>query len=196
MFRFSWILSLGLAWGLLSAGKVTAIDTLEAENPIEEIALEMKVVTRHLNKLQTGKKPTRDKQEEVVSMLDNLIAELEKECAACRGGTSGNKPNRPLADSMIIGGPGGIGDLHAGKDNGKKWGELPPKERERIMQSMTEGFPAHYQTVLERYYRRLAEEKGNNEATAKPVTPNPGGDGADDAPTEKETKSTTKPASK
>jgi hypothetical protein len=43
---------------------------------------------------------------------------------------------------------------------------------------MTEGFPAHYQQLLERYYRRLAEEKPASEgvdeaaplpgATAKP----------------------------
>lgn len=69
---------------------------------------------------------------------------------------------------MVIGGPGGIGDLHAPRDAEKKWGELPPQERDRILQSMTEGFPAHYQRILERYYRRLAEEKPTSDLpTAK-----------------------------
>jgi hypothetical protein len=35
---------------------------------------------------------------------------------------------------------------------------LPPHQRDRIVQSLTEGFPAHYQKILERYYKRLAEE--------------------------------------
>jgi hypothetical protein len=38
---------------------------------------------------------------------------------------------------------------------------------------MTEGFPPHYQQLLERYYRRLAEEK-------------PAGEASDEAPVSKE----------
>ncbi|MGH7136764.1 MAG: hypothetical protein ACREHD_13560, partial [Pirellulales bacterium] len=75
-----------------------------------------------------------------------------------RGGASSANPMKPMADSMITGGPGGIGDLHAARKTGKQWAELPPHERDRIVQSMTEGFPAHYQKILERYYKRLAEE--------------------------------------
>jgi len=52
-----------------------------------------------------------------------------------------------------------MGDLHAAQQQGKKWGELPPHERDRITQSINEGFPAHYQRILERYYRRLATEE-------------------------------------
>ena len=68
-----------------------------------------------------------------------------------------------MADSTIKGGPGGSGDLHAAKKKGKNWAELPAKERDRILQSQTEGFPAHYQEVLKRYYRRLAEENSSTE---------------------------------
>ena len=49
-------------------------------------------------------------------------------------------------------------------DNGKDWGKLSARERDRILQSMSEGFPPEYRTVLERYYRRLAEEKGGSAA--------------------------------
>ena len=37
---------------------------------------------------------------------------------------------------------------------------------------MTEGFPGHYKQILERYYRRLAEEKAAStepEPTTKPA---------------------------
>ena len=44
-------------------------------------------------------------------------------------------------------------------DNDKDWAKLSARERDRILQSMSEGFPPEYRTVLERYYRRLAEEK-------------------------------------
>ena len=78
---------------------------------------------------------------------------------------------------MIKGGPGTIGDMHSPKSGGKKWGELPPHQRDRILQAMTEGFPAHYQQVLEKYYKRLAEEKpasetdsaGKPDAKARPA---------------------------
>ena len=132
---------------------------LASEDPIGEIAADMGGVVREISKLSTGK-PTQDQQKAVVAKLDELIARLDKECAACRGGgASGANPQKPLPDSMVIGGPGGIGDLHAPRQLGKKWGELPPHQRDRILQSMSEGFPAHYQQILERYYRRLAEEK-------------------------------------
>lgn len=160
---------------MLLGGGTLAAQQGGPEDPLGELTVDMKVVVARLKVPQTGK-PTQEKQKEVVAKLDALIAELEKECAACRGGTSGNRPTKPLADSVIIGGTGGIGDLHAAKQSGKKWGELPAKERDRILQSMTEGFPAHYQNILERYYRRLAEEKPAADAApagkpaAAPVT--------------------------
>ena len=58
--------------------------------------------------------------------------------------------------------------MHAAKRNGAAWGELPPHKRQQILQSMTEGFPAHYQQILERYYRRLADETPATEAAAAP----------------------------
>ncbi len=89
----------------------------------------------------------------------SLIAELEKQAQQFKAGQSSANPNRPLPDSMIKAGPGGMGKLHGPNDDGKHWAELPPHERERILQSMNDGFPAHYQSVLAQYFKRLAEEK-------------------------------------
>jgi hypothetical protein len=130
----------------------------EPENPLVDIVTDMSVVVRDLSKLRTGK-PTQETQQQVVTKLDELIKRLEQQCADCRGGASGANPTRPLADSVIMGGPGGVGDLHAPSKGGKNWGELPPHQRDRILQSQTEGFPPHYQKILERYYKRLAEER-------------------------------------
>jgi hypothetical protein len=70
---------------------------------------------------------------------------------------------------MIVGGPGGSGPLHAPPRNGAAWAELPPHKRQEILQSMTEGFPAHYQQILERYYRRLADEKPAGDESDEPA---------------------------
>ena len=145
-------------------------------NPIVDIAQDMSQVVKELDKAVTGE-PTQNKQQAIVNKLDDLIAQLEKECEACRkaqSGASSSNPTSPLSDSVITGGPGGQGDLRDPRQNGRRWGDLPPRERERIVQSLTEGFPPHYRTILERYYRRLAEEEsaGSSPADA-PATDSP-----------------------
>ena len=70
---------------------------------------------------------------------------------------------------------GGIGSLVNPAESNKDWSKLSDRERDRILQSMSEGFPPEYRTVLERYYRRLAEEKtvptGTSPAQAKAAEP-------------------------
>lgn len=154
--------AVSMAFGALVAFSSTALAQKgDGNNPIGDIAVDMQSVVGKLTDLTTGE-PTQGEQKTIISKLDKLIAELEKECEACKGqGASKANPRRPLADSVIMGGPGGIGDLHAAQKDGKKWGELPAHQREKIIQSLTEGFPPHYQKVLERYYRRVAEENAD-----------------------------------
>jgi hypothetical protein len=129
-----------------------------AQSPITSITTKMTHVSGDLAKKETGE-PVQKVEKAIVHDLDELIAALEKECQACRNGIKRNNPTRPLADSVIRSGTGGIGSLvEPGKSN-KDWAKLSDRERDRILQSMTEGFPPEYRTVLERYYRRLAEEK-------------------------------------
>ena len=101
----------------------------------------MKVASNHLSKKTTAR-PTQLSQEEAVAKLDKLIAELEKERQSMGSGANPN-PTRPATASNVRSGPGGMGDLHGTRDQGDRWGELPPHERDRILQSLTEGFPPH-----------------------------------------------------
>ncbi len=142
-----------LLTGLLCASAVIAEDIKP-----DEIATKMGGVVDSLGKKQTGA-PVQIEQKAIVHDLDELIAQLEKQCQQCRNGIKRNRPMRGMADSKISRGTGGIGDLVDPDDGGKGWGKLSDRERDRILQSMTEGFPPEYRTVLERYYRRLAEEK-------------------------------------
>lgn len=151
-----------LPW--LGAGAASAQEL--GDDPLGEIAADMDRVVITLTGAHTGK-PTQAAQQQIVGKLDALIARLEEQAAAS-GNASGSNPNVPLSDSRVIGGPGGIGDLHAARKDGKQWGELPPHQRDKIVQSLTEGFPAHYQKILERYYKRLAEERPAASADAEP----------------------------
>lgn len=145
--------------------------------PITGIAGKMGKVVGELAEAETGE-PVQVKQNEIVGDLDTLIAELEKECAACRGGLRRNNPNAPAADSTIGAGTGGVGNLDDPGASEKDWAKLSARERDRILQSMSEGFPPEYRTVLERYYRRLAEE---TTPQAEPGT-SPSDEPADDQP--------------
>lgn len=122
------------------------------------IVTKMAGVVDELGRKLTGE-PVQGEQKTIVRDIDALIASLEKECENCKGGVKKNRPDEGMTKSEIRRGTGGIGDLNAPADGGKDWGKLTERERDRILQSMTEGFPPEYRTVLERYYRRLAEEK-------------------------------------
>ena len=164
--------TLSYAFGMCCAalGMISSqVSAQEAgDDPIGSIALDMEEVVIDLSGMATGQ-PTQASQKQIVGKLEKLIEELERQSQSMRGGASGPNPNVPLGDSVITGGPGGIGDLHAARRTGKQWAELPPHERDRIVQSMTEGFPAHYQKILERYYKRLAEEKPASTDTDAPA---------------------------
>jgi hypothetical protein len=145
--------------------------TVESSPPsMSVISDKMSGVAGDLAKRETGA-PVQTQEKRIVGDLDNLIAALEKECDKCRGNRAPNNPKKPAADSMIHGGMGGIGDLVDPGQSAKDWAKLSGRERDRILQSMTEGFPPEYRTVLERYYRRLADEKTAAPAgdTAKPM---------------------------
>jgi hypothetical protein len=122
------------------------------------ISYKMSGVAGDLSKKETGE-PVQNQEKRIVRDLDELIAALEKECQNCKGNKAPNKPKKPAQDSMIHGGTGGIGELIDPGQAEKDWAKLSARERDRILQSMSEGFPPEYRTVLERYYRRLAEEK-------------------------------------
>jgi hypothetical protein len=161
-----------LALGSIPAAATRAQDL--GDDPLGDIVLDMQLVVGDLTKMSTGK-PTQETQKAIVDKVDLLIAELEKECEGCKSGAMSNNPSKPLQDSIIRKGKGGMGELHAGRQKGKLWGELPPKERDRILQSRNQGFPANYDRILEGYYKRIAEEKGATEAAeddAEPKLPN------------------------
>ena len=156
-----------LAASLVGGSRARAQDEEFYLDPLGEVVVDMQVAGGRLAKLLTDK-PTQRKQQDAVAKLDALIVLLEQRRRQSGGG--GGNPDEPLDDERIVSGPGGSGPLHAPRRNGAAWGELPPHKRQEILQSMTEGFPAHYRPILERYYRRLADESPAGEATDDATT--------------------------
>jgi hypothetical protein len=138
-------------------------------DPIASLSGEMGGIESDLDQQQTGQ-PVQTEQKHVVSQLDKLIEELNKQCNG--NGGSSNNPTKPMADSKIAKGPGGAGPMHDPQAGVKSWGQLPARERDKILQSQNDGFPAGYESLLSSYYNRLAQEKVGDEGktSAAPAT--------------------------
>jgi hypothetical protein len=121
-------------------------------------------------------------QKQVVDQLDQLIAELSKQC---QGGNCppGDQPPSPgqQSQSQSTNSPGAAAQGQtAARDStdrlnnagGKSvdkadfeelakqlWGHLPQRTREQMMQSFSEEFLPKYEREIEEYYRRLSEEQ-------------------------------------
>lgn len=137
------------------------------KDPFKNIQTDVKSVINDFDQGQT-KKPARTTQPRIISRLDTLIEMLEKSCKK-GGGDAGANPSRPANASTLGKGPGGQGDLRAPDKKGRNWADLTPKQREKILQSRTEGFPPGYEDILADYFRRLARNKDlkKNETTDK-----------------------------
>lgn len=119
---------------------------------------------------------TRSRQEQILKLLDKLIEDQQKQEQQSGGGQSQSggkpkdgqgkgqsqaKPTKPRDESEAEPGQGGNVDLHAAPKTqpGEMWGQLPPAEREKILQSIRERYPSRYRQIVEQYYRSLAEDK-------------------------------------
>ena len=138
------------------------------EDPFKHIAGDMSLCHDQLAAFKTDR-PVQERQDLVVDRLNTIIAMLEKECSGGSGG--GANPTNPLGKSVIAKGPGGQGDMHDPKQGEKQWANLPPKQREQILQSKTEGFPPGFEAVLQSYYERLAQEQLDDQNAAAASAP-------------------------
>jgi hypothetical protein len=111
-------------------------------------------------------------QQEVVDELDAMISQLQKQCEKCGGQC--NKPpgasNKPAKPSAKRGGkPGetaGVAKTQAGGRIDRTavsnlvkdiWGRLPERQREELLQPLSEEFLPEYAAEIEEYFRVLAE---------------------------------------
>jgi hypothetical protein len=130
---------------------------------LDEIARLMADVGRRLELARAGKK-VRDEEETIVAKLEKLIEEKEKQQQQQQqqqqsGNPQGNQSSNPAQDSRPTGDIRGKGEVDP-KNIGKKdgWGNLPPKERQEVLQQIGRELPAHFRETIEEYFKRLAQD--------------------------------------
>jgi len=136
---------------------VADIEPLEVDS-LDEISRLMSDVGRRTGLNRTGSRVIEEEQK-VIEKLDKLIENLEKQQqqsqSKSRGG--GQAPSGPIQASQVAGGgANGEADNKRQQDGGD-WGALPPAQRAAAMAEMSKDMPPHYRSVIEEYFRRLAE---------------------------------------
>ena len=126
---------------------------------LDEIARLMDDIRRRLALARAGK-VVRDEEDSVVAKLEKMIEELEKQRQQQQqsGNSGGSQPSNPLQDSQAaqLKGPGEVDPRNLGKKEG--WGNLPPKQRQEVMQQIGRELPAHFRETIEEYFKRLAQD--------------------------------------
>jgi len=56
-------------------------------------------------------------------------------------------------------GAGDVDPKNIGKRDG--WGNLPPKERQEVLQQIGRELPAHFRETIEEYFKKLAQDGVN-----------------------------------
>lgn len=127
---------------------------------LDEIARLMEDIRRRLNLGRAGT-TVRKEEDDVIAKLDKMIEELEEQQKKQQpgpGGGAGSNPSAPRADSTPGGvqGPGNVDPKSIGSKSG--WGDLPPKERQEVLQQISKDLPAHFRETIEEYFRKIARE--------------------------------------
>ncbi|MCL2641169.1 MAG: hypothetical protein FWD53_10020 [Phycisphaerales bacterium] len=146
----------GLGWERGAAD--AAVDL--GPDPLGDVANLMGAAYEDLSEMKTDQAVQR-KQTDAVELLDKLIAAMSPKGGGDGGGNNAGGQGRRT--SAIVSGRAKIDELHGVDGRGRAWPELPAKERERILQSRTEGFPAGYEALLQSYYQRLAQERAGED---------------------------------
>ncbi len=142
------------------------------DKDLAAIARKMENIERRLE-LARGGPVTQKMQKEVILRLDEMIKKLENQCKSngscqnggnCPGGGQqqgnggGANPSAPMQDSQIAnnGGPGHVDPVKIRK-LAEEWGRLPPRERTRNLQELTQGMSPRHREAIENYFKNLAQ---------------------------------------
>jgi hypothetical protein len=121
-------------------------------------------------------------QNEVITQLDQLIAELSKQCqnGQCQPGSQQPSPSqqsqakpagstssvaqgqtaaRDSTDRLNTASAKPVEKTNMDELAKQLWGHLPQRTREQVLQSFSEDFLPKYEREIEEYYRRLSEEQ-------------------------------------
>lgn len=155
-------------------------ESLEAELGNAALPEEAEQIARLIEKVQQAESrlragdagaETQQVQREVIAALNELIKQAQKRCsrpspsasyqrpqqneteAPTESATAGTQPGQGTAGEDR---PGAVGAESLQQILHGVWGELPERERRRLMQLPGEQFLPKYRAMIEEYFRRLA----------------------------------------
>ena len=151
-------LTLSKRYKVIARLMVDDLSGLDNES-LDYIARQMEDIARRLDLGRSGKK-VQDKEGEVIEALEKMIKNIENRQQQKNGG-SDIEPKKPREEEG--GGPDlkkdGKVDRKPMDTNGKGWGDLPDKDRAKVLNDVGRRFPGHYREVIEEYFHRMAKEK-------------------------------------
>ena len=167
------------AWNDLLEQELAEAAVDEVQNPLLGIARSMRLAEGLIDENESGQR-TQQIQAEIVADIDSLLKRAKKKCQSCaeqcqavakREPTqppkkSDPKEGSPKPNATTTGtakpgsGEGQMPDMAEMMAVIKQvWGELPEKERQEMLQSSVEEFLPKYADMIERYFKRLAEDR-------------------------------------
>ena len=148
------------------------------------VARMMKQVEERLELAKAGAK-TQDIQKDIIRRLDEMIQDLENQAGGAGSGAPGSgdgpgdspgqgngpgqqpgppngnmNPMKGAQDSAIPSAPPGDGRVDPAliKKLTEQWGSLPPRERDRYLQQITQGMSPSHREAIENYFKNIALE--------------------------------------
>jgi hypothetical protein len=150
-------------------------------DPFTRIGKRMRTVEDLIGAKNTSAK-TQQLQREIVDDLAALIAQVQKQKSSGQqssgsrnssqamrqpgdpNGASDQQNNRPATDStdQVRNAGESTAEADARRDLLKEiWGHLPERIRQQVQNPFDEQFLPKYEKLIEEYYKRLAEDRGN-----------------------------------
>lgn len=125
---------------------------------LNHIARRMSDVERRLALSEADDK-TQEVERGILASLDKMIEQLEQQQQQQQQQAAGQPSGEPMDDSKFAEqkGEGKVDIKEIGDGSG--WGNMPPRERERVLQQIGRDFPGHYRDLMEEYLKRLATDE-------------------------------------
>ncbi len=156
----------------------------EDENPLIRIGKQMRAVEQLIAEREALAQAP-EKQQQIVEELEKLIEQVRKQqsqqgqagASSRQAGSQRSKVQQPGQQSASSAGRTRSGNARdaterLGKENAREvdmaemqsllkdlWGHLPQRTREQMLQSSVEQFLPKYEIMIEKYFRRLAEDQ-------------------------------------
>jgi hypothetical protein len=149
-------------------------------HPLARIGKQMRAVETLIGRQDTSAR-TQDVQKQILSGLEELLAQTRQQCQQCQNPSAGiPKPGsksaagQPASEGQPATQPPKdsterLGQTAEAKTNPEAvaslvrevWGHLPDKVRERMQTVNVEEFLPKYEKLIEAYYQRLAQDGAN-----------------------------------